>query len=159
MEAHFLTQIITKDFVEEVEESMEEKPKEKEARLISGQKSEKFRYENSTAAKNRRSIDSSALLSNLSLSEVFEQSTDKKLLHKSNILHDTLIPQNNIILEEDSNFNLNTFSMNLKSNFNQCELEFPQAEEEIEEVLFNIESINREIEKVLNLKHNLSEKM
>jgi hypothetical protein len=93
-------------------------------------------------------------MSNLSLNEVFEQSTDKKLLNKTTMFNDTLIPPNNIILEEDSNMNLNTFSMNLKShlNNNNFDLEFPQEEKEedyLTETFMNYDLIDEEIEKIL----------
>ncbi len=86
---------------------------------------EKFRFEKEfSTSKIRKSIESHSILSNLSLQDVFN-STNKKLLDKnSHIFHE---PNGNIILEEDSNFNLNTF--NLKTNFNNFEFEYANIEE------------------------------
>jgi hypothetical protein len=79
---------------------------------------EKFRFEkdqSSLTAKKRKSIDSSSLLSNLSLQDVFN-STNKKLLDKNSNIFNTGI--DNIIIEEDSNMNINTLSYNLRTNLN-----------------------------------------
>lgn len=141
-------QLLTKDFLEEEKKQEIQKDSSQQSINIT----ERFRYENSTAVKNRRSIDSSLLMSNLSLNEVFEKSTDKQLLNKTTLFNDTLIPPN-IILEEDSNVNLNTFSMNLKSHLNNFDLEFPQEEEKEEDSLaenfINQELLDEEIEKIL----------
>jgi hypothetical protein len=85
---------------------------------------EKFRHEKEfCTSKVRKSIESSSILSNLSLQDVFN-STNKKLLDKhSHVFHE---PNVNIILEEDSNFNLNTF--NLKTNFNNFEFEYADVD-------------------------------
>src|SRR5690348_9079518 len=79
--------------------------------------SEKFRFDNnnSTTTKVRPSLDSSILLSNISLNEVFE--SDKKLLNKTSSLLNNF-NLDNIILEEDSNFNLNTFDHNMRGGAN-----------------------------------------
>jgi len=93
---------------------------------------EKFRYEKENSAlttlqKNRKSIDSSSILSNLSLQDVFN-STNKNLLDKNSHLFQEHMNMQihmhnpNIILEEDSNFNMNTF--NLKTNFNNIEFDY-----------------------------------
>jgi hypothetical protein len=77
---------------------------------------ERFRYD--TSAKHGRSIDSSKILSNISLQEVFENTAQKTLINKtSNILN---FDKNfNIILEEESNLNLNTFTYNFRTNLNE----------------------------------------
>ncbi len=146
---NYIPQLVTKDFLEE----SKKQEIQNDSALKSISFNERFRNENSTAAKNRRSIDSSLLMSNLSLNEVFEKSTDKQLLNKTTLFNDSLIPPN-IILEEDSNVNINTFSMNLKSHLNNnLELEFPQEEIKEEDYLadnlINYEFINEEIEKIL----------
>ena len=105
-------------------------------------KSEKFRHD-STSRKNGRSLDSSMILSNLSLNEVFEKNTtDKKNLYKSmNDAH--VVPEENIILEEDSNLNLNT--LNFRSNFNQCSLQFANEIEIEDKNLIENKKIDEEI--------------
>ena len=151
-----ISSVLNKDFIEKVSDEQEKET----SNDYSGQKSEKFRFENSTVNKNRKSIDSTVLLSNISLNEVFEQSTDKKLLYKSNLFNDNLnvVHENNIILEEDSNFNLNTFSLNLKNNNNfstNYDFEYPQnevieiANDTDQDDNFNIEIVNKIIEKTL----------
>jgi hypothetical protein len=58
-----------------------------------------------------------------------------------------MIPENNIILEEESNFNLNTFSMNLRNN--NLDLNYHNDDTQIDTTL-----ITEEIEKYLtNAKH------
>jgi hypothetical protein len=162
MKINQISDLLCKDFFEEAEVEGE---KEKRRELSYATKSEKFRFDNSTAAKNRKSIDSSILMSNLSLSEVFEHSTDKKIFNKNN----SLLPENlnlydtNVILEEDSNFNMNTFSLNFKNNFgsNFDNLDFANnnqenLEDEAEEIerkigvdAVTIEEIKDEVEKSL----------
>lgn len=120
-----IQKIMFSDFTEE------EKENEINLESDSSQNIEKenYRQEKDTTAFKRKSIDSSHLLSNLSLQEVFD-STNKKLLNRnSNIFGDDtrieLKLDNNIIIEEDSNLNYNTLSHNnLRTNFGGLELDF-----------------------------------
>lgn len=87
---------------------------------FSNKKSEKFRYETSnTYSQNKQSLDSFAKLEN-----VFETSTEKKLLQRTSFLYENYLKDNNVIIEEESNFNLNTFSLNFKSNNLYTNIEF-----------------------------------
>lgn len=114
---------LTRNFVEEENVESEELQRE-----IPSQ-SERFRYDKDiSTAKKRRSLDSSTILSNISLSEVFE-STDKKLLNKTSYFNENLNLPDNIIIEEDSNFNLNTFSLNMKNNLNNMDLDFNMGDD------------------------------
>jgi hypothetical protein len=105
---------------------------------------------------NKRSLDSSALFSNLSLQEVFEGSGNKKILNRTNFnLFDNEEFKNNMIIEEDSNFNLNTLQINtFKPPFyGNKDLEFHNPYFENEDIIFNstekekrlIDSIGEEV--------------
>ncbi len=127
-----IKEIFHKSFFDVV--AMSEEPEEEEAGKDSEstlhknipETAEKFRFEKENSAlttlkKNRKSIDSSSILSNLSLQDVFN-STNKNLLDKNSHLFQEHMHNPNIILEEDSNFNMNTF--NLKTNFNNIEFDY-----------------------------------
>jgi hypothetical protein len=109
--------------------------------------------ENFRASTNRKSETKSKMLSNISLSEVFD-STNKKLITKNDLL---LNLDNNIILEEDSIFNLNTLSL-IRTNLN---LEFPEINEEdktnyYDEVLTNIiQELENDIIDLRLITHNI----
>ena len=131
MNLHKLKENLHKSFFDDVPENAFEEPEEIENSENDKdtnnfpQTAEKFRFEKEfSTSKIRKSIESHSILSNLSLQDVFN-STNKKLLDKnSHIFHE---PNGNIILEEDSNFNLNTF--NLKTNFNNFEFEYANVED------------------------------
>jgi hypothetical protein len=89
---------------------------------------EKFRDQRLST--NRKSIDPSNRLSNISLEEVFE-STNKKLLTRKSLFMNDI---GNVILEEDSNFNINTLSYNLRNNLQtNLNLEFHEIGENEQE--------------------------
>ncbi len=115
-----LEDLLDTDFEENIEEFRDELPETQS-------KIENFR------ASNRKSEAKSKILSNISLGEVFE-STNKKLMTKNDLL---LNLDNNIILEEDSVFNLNTLSL-LRTNLN---LEFPEINEEENSTTYHHEVI------------------
>ena len=126
-----LKEILHKSFFDEVSDKAFEETEENENSENDKdtnnfpETAEKFRFEKEfSTSKIRKSIESHYILSNLSLQDVFN-STNKKLLDKnSHIFHE---PNGNIILEEDSNFNLNTF--NLKTNFNNFEFEYANVQD------------------------------
>jgi hypothetical protein len=117
--------------------------------------SENFRFDTTNK---KKSLDSSALLSNISLQEVFD--TSKKLLNMnnnrtSNIFNFDDNPKG-IIVEEDSNFNMNT--MNLRTNFNNFELDYHNnqedvvPEEESASCKINMELVSEEVSRYLLVK-------
>jgi hypothetical protein len=141
-----ISNLIIDTFVEEIKP---ERYLEDEVKSVSKVNIEKFRDQPST---HRKSLDPNSL-SNISLNEVFEGSTNKKLLTRQSLLLNKDI--NNIILEEDSNFNLNTLSYNFKNNIQtNFNLEFHEIgeneHEHIEANIINNNNINEEMLKYLN---------
>ncbi len=106
---------------------------------------EKFRYDKEiSTAKKSKSVNSSNLISNMSLSDVFE-STEKKLLNRNsaifsafnsfnngNFSSENIHPEGGVIIEEDSNFNLNTFNVRTNINNNNFDFEFEEKFEQDE---------------------------
>jgi hypothetical protein len=119
-----LTQLTAENFDEEIKENY----REEETKSINDATIERFRDQR--ASTHRNSIDPSSRLSNISLEEVFESTNKKLLTRKSLLLND----MNNIILEEDSNFNANTLSYNLRNNLQtNLNLEFHEIGENEQE--------------------------
>jgi hypothetical protein len=163
MKLNAIREIVNKDYSDIISEEEEEIDNSQDKSNLNNtyETAGKYRFEKETStatAHKRKSIDSSNILSNISLQEVFDSSM--KLINKNNTNELFYNENNNIIIEEDSNLNLNTLSLNLRTNLNNnFDLEFEDENENeiiynnFNNNLFNIDLIKEELENVFqNLK-------